>query len=75
MKLGKLFCRLKRRINTNAMIIFTRDDGTQIRPHRKLNMMLVLSIRGGINKKALEKEIEKMHKKVNRLEKESGDVL
>ena len=60
MKLGKRFSRYQRRWNAKASVTFTKDDGTVIKPHRKLNMMLVLSIRGGINKKAFEKESEKM---------------
>lgn len=60
MKLGKRFSRYQKKINGKASVTFTREDGTVIKPHRKLNMMLVLSIRGGINKKAFEKESEKM---------------
>ena len=61
MKLGKRFSRYQKKINGKASVTFTREDGTVIKPHRKLNMMLALSIRGGgINKKAFEKESEKM---------------
>ena len=55
MKLGKRFSRYQKKINGKASVTFTREDGTVIKPHRKLNMMLVLSIRGGINKMAFEK--------------------
>ena len=60
MKLGKRFSRYQRRWGAKIRVTFTKDDGTVIKPHRKLNMMLALSFKGGINKKAFEKESEKM---------------
>ena len=65
MKLGKRFSRYQRRWNAKASVTFTKDDGTVIRPHRKLNMMLVLSIQGGINNKAFAKEEAKLLEKMN----------
>lgn len=65
MKLGKRFSRYQKKINAKASVTFTREDGTVIKPHRKLNMMLVLSIRGGINKKAFENEQAKLLAKIN----------
>ena len=60
MKLGKRFSRYQRRWGAKIRVTFTRDDGTVIKPHRKLNMMLALSFKGGINKKALKKEEAKL---------------
>lgn len=56
MKLGKRFSRYQKKISGKASVTFTSEDGTVIRPRCKLNMMLALSIRGGINKKVFEKE-------------------
>lgn len=60
MKLGKRFSRYQRRWNAKIRVTFTRDDGTEIKPHRKLNMMLALSLKGGINMKAFKKEETKL---------------
>lgn len=60
MKLGKRFSRYQRRWKGKISVTFTRDDGTVIKPHRKLNMMLALSFKGGINKKALAREEAKL---------------
>ena len=60
MKLGKRFSRYQRRWGAKIRVTFTRDDGTVIKPHRKLNMMLALSFKGGINQKALKNEEAKL---------------
>ena len=60
MKLGKRFSRYQKRWNAKIAVTFTKDDGTVIKPHRKLNMMLALSFKGGINQKALKKEEAKL---------------
>ena len=65
MKLGKRFSRHQRSWNAKASFTLTMKDGTVIKPHRKLNMMLVLSFGGGINKKALKKEADKLMAKMN----------
>ena len=65
MKLGKRFSRYQRRWNAKIAVTFTREDGTVIKPHRKLNMMLALSLKGGINKKAFKKEEAKLLAKMN----------
>ena len=64
MILGKRFSRYQRRWNAKIAVTFTRDDGTVIKPHRKLNMMLALSFKGGINQKAFKKEEAKLLAKV-----------
>lgn len=65
MKLGKRFSRLKRRYNAGEIrMTFTSKDGKVVlKPHRKLNMLLVLSTIGPVNKKAALKEIEKFNNK------------
>lgn len=64
MILGKRFSRLKRRYNAGTIsVTFTRKDGTVMKPHRKLNMLLVFSTIGQVNKKAALKEIEKFNNK------------
>lgn len=64
MKLGKRFSRLKRIYNAGTIsMTFTRKDGTVMKPHRKLNMLLVLSTIGAVNKKSALKEIEKFNNK------------
>lgn len=60
MKLGKRYSRFKKSLRQKAQAIYIMEDGTEFRPHRKLNMMLTLLPLGGINKKAFEKESEKM---------------
>ena len=65
MKLGKRFSRYQRRWNAKIAVTFTREDGTVIKPHRKLNMMLALSFKGGINQKAFKKEEAKLLAKMN----------
>ena len=60
MKLGKRFSRYQRRWNAKIAVTFTREDGTVIKPHRKLNMMLALSFKGDINQKAFKKEEAKL---------------
>ena len=64
MKLGKRFSRYQRRWGAKIRITFTREDGTEIKPHRKLNMMLALSLKGGISMKAVKKEEAKLLAKV-----------
>ena len=66
MILGKRFSRYQRRWNAKIAVTFTREDGTVIKPHRKLNMMLALSlsIKGGIRMKAFKKEEAKLLAKV-----------
>ena len=64
MKLGKRFARLKRCYNAATIsMTFTRKDGSIMKPHRKLNMLLVFSTIGPVNKKATLKEIEKFNNK------------
>ena len=65
MKLGKRFSRYQRRWGAKIRVTFTREDGTVIKPHRKLNMMLALSLKGGINKKAFKKEEDIFMSKLN----------
>ena len=60
LKGGKRFSRYQRRWYVKIVVTFTKDDGTVIKPHRKLNMMLDLFFRGGINKKTLKKEEAKL---------------
>ena len=65
LKGGKRFSRYQRRWYVKIVVTFTREDGTEIKPHRKLNMMLALSFKGGINQKAFKKEEAKLLAKVN----------
>ena len=63
MKLGKRFTRLKRIINAGSIdCAFTRrEDGLVLKPHRKLNMLLILHLTHmRVNKKAVNKELNKM---------------
>lgn len=71
MKLGKRFSRLKRRCNAGSIsMTFTRkSDGAELKPHRKLNMMLVLSFNGKVNKKAIDEEFQKMNRRYGIKEK------
>lgn len=70
MKLGKRFARLKRCYNAATIsMTFTKDDGTVVKPHRKLNMLLVLSIYMRVNKNAVKKEFQKMKRKYGNEEK------
>ena len=49
---------------------FTRkSDGAELKPHRKLNMMLVLSFNGKVNKKAIDEEFQKMNRRYGIKEK------
>lgn len=65
MKLGKRFSLLKKRCNAGAInMTFTRkDDGSELKPHRKLNMLLVLSFLGNVSKKAIDNEFNKMNRR------------
>ena len=65
MILGKRYSRFKKNLRQKALAIYIMEDGTEFRPHRKLNMMLTLLPLGGINKKTFEKESEKMLVRVN----------
>ncbi len=60
MILGKRYSKFKKSLRQKAQAIYIMEDGTEFRPHRKLNMMLTLLPLGGINKKVFEKESEKM---------------
>lgn len=63
MILGKKFTWLKRRINAGSIdITFTsREDSSVLKPHRKLNMLLILHLTHmRVNKKAVNKELNKM---------------
>ncbi len=70
MKLGKRFSRYQRRWGAKIRITFTREDGTEIKPHRKLNMMLALSLKGGISMKAVKKEEAKLLAKIDKARQE-----
>ena len=65
MILGKKFSRLKRSLNAGSIdVTFTRrEDGTVLKPHRKLNMLLVLSLSGKANRKATRIEVEKLFRR------------
>lgn len=62
MKLGKKFTRLKRIINAGSIdvTLTSREDGSVLKPHRKLAMLMVLSLHMRVNKKAVNKELNKM---------------
>ena len=60
MILGKRFSRLKKSLRYKAQSLYVMEDGTEFKPHRKLNMMLALSFKGGINQKAFKKEEAKL---------------
>lgn len=65
MKLGKRFARLKRCYNAASINMkFEKNDGTEVKPHRKLNMLLVLSTYMRVNKNAVKKEFEKFRKRL-----------
>ena len=70
MKLGKRFTRLKRRYNAGSITMsFTKHGGEVLKPHRKLNMLLVLSFYGKISNKAMKNEFDKMNLKNGKQEK------
>lgn len=70
MKLGKRFSRLKRICNAATInMTFTKKDGTELKPHRKLNMLLVLSFYMKVNQKAVKKEFLKMNRRYGIKEK------
>ncbi|MBR5271835.1 MAG: hypothetical protein IKU25_00350 [Clostridia bacterium] len=49
---------------------FTRkDDGSELKPHRKLNMLLVLSFLGNVSKKAIDNEFNKMNRRYGKQNK------
>lgn len=60
MILGKRFSRLKKSLRYKAQSLYLMEDGTEFRPHRKLNMMLTLLPLGGINQRALDREQDKI---------------
>ena len=60
MKLGKRYSLFKKGLKYNLRPLYVLEDGTEYRPHRKLNMMLVLVPLGYIKPKALEKEEAKL---------------
>ena len=65
MILGRRYSRFKKSLRQKAQAIYIMEDGTEIRPHRKLNMMLTLLPLGGINQKAMEREQNKIFAKMN----------
>lgn len=66
MKLGKRFYHIKRKWNAATIqFSFTKKDGTELKPHRKLNQLLYLSMFEKVSKKAVKKEMEKFHKRHN----------
>lgn len=70
MKLGKRFTRLKRRYNAGSITMsFSKNDGTVLKPHRKLNMLLVLSFYGKVSKNAMKNEFDKMNLRNGKQEK------
>lgn len=71
MKLGKRFSLLKKRYNAGEInMTFTRkDDGSELKPHRKLNMLLVLSFLGNVSKKAIDNEFNKMNRRYGKQNK------
>lgn len=63
MILGKRYSRLKRDVNAGSISVkLIGEDGREIKPHRKLNMLLVLSIQGKVNHKAVSREMKKFFK-------------
>ena len=66
MLLGKKYTRIKRAFNAATFeVSFTRQDDSQIKLHRKLNMLAVLSMYGKVNQKAVERECVKLKKTLN----------
>ena len=60
MILGKRYSRFKKSLQQIAQALYIMEDGTEFRPHRKLNMMLTLLPLGGITRRALDHEQDKM---------------
>ena len=60
MILGRRYSRFKKSLRQKAQALYVMEDGTEFRPHRKLNMMLTLLPLGGINQKAMDKDSEKI---------------
>ena len=65
MKLGKRYSRFKKSLKYNLRPLYVLENGTEYRPHRKLNMMLVLVPLGYITPKTLKKEEAKLLAKMN----------
>ena len=60
MILGRRYSRYKKSLRQKAQALYIMEDGTEFRPHRKLNMMLTLLPLGGINRRALDNEQDKI---------------
>ena len=60
MILGRRYSRFKKSLRQKAQALYVMEDGTEFRPHRKLNMMLTLLPMGGISQKAMEREQDKI---------------
>lgn len=60
MILGRRYSRFKKSLGQKAQALYVMEDGTEFRPHRKLNMMLTLLPMGGISQKAMEREQDKI---------------
>lgn len=74
MKLGKMFSRLKRRYNAGSInVTFTGKDGKVLRPHRKLNMLMVLSMYMRVNQNAVRIEFEKFRRRHGIKEKQCAN--
>ena len=69
MKLGKRFYLLKKRYNAGEVrLTFSRNDGSELKPHRKLNMLLVLSFHEKVSREAVKKEFDKMNRRYGKQE-------
>ena len=60
MILGRRYSRFKKSVKYRVRPLYVMEDGTEFSPHRKLGMMHTLLPLGRINRKAIEREQNKL---------------